>query len=118
MHLKSWEAFEAHCQDLLGLRRTLASGSQWHDVGDGVDPDHTSAFRLMIDAKSTVRGSFTLNARFLGTWVQKAALLGCRFGLPLRFEKADGSHEDYMVVPLDDFAELLELARRGLARGD
>jgi len=118
MAVESWEEFEAHCQELLGLSPTLASGSQWFDIGDGVDRDTKSVFPIMIDAKSTVRASYTLKAKFLREWLEKTLLRGKRFVMPVRFILPNGKNEDWAVLPLDDLAELLELAKRGAQRGE
>lgn len=109
-----WERFEEHCQDVLGLSGTLASGGHWHDLGDGVERDAYAPVQLIIDAKTTVRGAYSLNAKMLRQWTEKATTAGKRFLLPLRFIRETGPDEDYVVLGLDDFAELLELAREGL----
>lgn len=51
-----WAAFEAYTNRLLGLSATVASGSQDHDPGDGVDRRHHSEtdYALMADCKYCV----------------------------------------------------------------
>jgi len=113
-YIRGWQAFEAHANSVLGLRATIASGSQWHDPGDGVDPRHHSEtdFALLIDAKYTEAGSFTVNAAKLLAWTQKAQEMGKRFAMPIRLmPKWADEPEDYVVLRLDDFAELLDKVR-------
>lgn len=108
---KPFEIHEAYCQEALGLDTTAGSGSQWHDIGDGTTRDqYSKSFRLMIDAKSTVKGSYSVKEAFMAGWVDKAIELGKRFALPIRFLKPNGHHQDYVVLTMDDFVELLEMA--------
>lgn len=107
---RGWEAHERHVQDVLGLDSTAASGAKFHDIGDAVDRRHPSEsdFRLLADAKYTERGSYSLNAKFLRQMSDKAAALGRRFVLPVRFWPVGSpAPEDYVVVGLGDFAELV-----------
>ena len=55
-----WRNFEVYVNELLGLEGTIASGSQFHDPGDGVDRRHHTEtdFALMVDAKYSERASF------------------------------------------------------------
>lgn len=111
-----WQAFEAHCQGLLGLDATISSGSRFHDPGDGVDRRHHTEtdFPLIIDAKYSEAGSFTVNRRMLSQWQDRAAAMGKRFVLPIRLvdTKRQQTH-DYAVMGLDDLAELLDKVRAG-----
>lgn len=111
-HLLGWDAFELHCQEMLGLSGTAASGSQWHDPGDGVDQRHYTEtdYALMIDAKYTKQRSFSVNLAFMRTWLNRAGEAGKRFALPIRFEDWRGQTEDFIVVPLNDYVELIEKA--------
>jgi len=113
--LPGWKAHEAHIQDLLGLDSTPASGAKWQAVGDAVDNRHPSetVFPLIADAKCTEQKSFSLRAADLGSWVDRAQELGKRFIMPIRFwPRGAYGPRDYVVLTLDDFAELLEMARR------
>lgn len=119
--LPAWARWESVVQQALGLKSTIGSGNQFHDPSDGRTAEHYTEHPrpLMVDAKHTELKSYTLTKKDLGQWVKKAALFGCRFGLPIRFE-SDGSIEDYIVVPFEDYEELytrhVSLARRGEAR--
>ena len=109
--MEDWERHEYDVQQLLGLASTIGSGNKWHDISDGTVKDQYSGpFLLMVDAKSTIKGSYSVNAKFMRSWVDKAVELGKRFALPIRFLKPNGHHEDYIVLTLDDFAELMQLA--------
>ena len=114
--MKPFEKHEKDLQDLLRLDSTSGSGSQWHDISDGTTRDQYdgSPFRLMIDGKSTIKGSYSVTRKFMASWVDQAETLGKRFALPIRFLNAPGDHsppDDYIVLKLDDFVELLDIAR-------
>lgn len=109
-----WAAFESYTNRLLGLSATVASGSQDHDPGDGVDRRHHSEtdYALMADCKYTEQKSFSVSAKLMGQYVRRAAEAGKRFVLPVRLVDS-GTKEvhDYIVVPLQDYAALLETYR-------
>jgi hypothetical protein len=110
-----WEGFERHVQFELGLDSTIASGSQFHDKGDAVDRRHPSAtdYALQIECKFTVGRTFTLNAKKLSAWVKGARLSGRNFGLAVRFWPTNGlGPEDYILVPLGEYKELLDRYRQ------
>lgn len=113
-HQLGWEAWEHYVNSALGLERTIASGSQAHDPGDGVDRRHHSetGYAIMADAKYTERKSFSVSAKLMGQYVRRAAEMGKRFVLPVRLVDS-GTKEvhDYIVVPLQDYVELLETCR-------
>lgn len=109
-----WEAFEGYVNRVLGLSATVASGSQDHDPGDGVDRRHHSEtdYALMADAKYTERKSFSVSAKLMGQYVRRAAEAGKRFVLPVRLvDTATQEVHDYIVVPLQDYVTLLDLYR-------
>lgn len=114
---KPWERWEVECQDRLGLRSTVSSGSQFYDPSDGVDPrDHTdSDFLLMVDAKCTEAQSYRVQQRFMTQWVEKARQAGYRFALPVRMNNGESSVNndvtDFVVVTFEDFLELVESYR-------
>lgn len=113
-HELGWEAWERYVNRVLGLDSTVASGSQAHDPGDGVDRRHHSEteYALMADAKYTERKSFSVNARLMSQYVRRAAEFGKRFILPVRLvDKANNEVHDFVVVPLQDYLTLLELWR-------
>lgn len=108
-----WEAHEHYVQDLLGLDSTPASGSQFNDPGDAVDHRHPrlSRFPILADAKYTEKGSYSVAHHWMVKQVDRATELGKRFILPIRFWPRGAQHpDDYVVLTLDDFAELMELA--------
>lgn len=109
-----WEAWESYANRALGLSATVASGSQAHDPGDGVDRRHHSEtdYALMVDCKYTEKKSFSLNGKLMAQYVQRAAEAGKRFILPVRLVDRGGLEvHDYVVVPLQDYVTLLETYR-------
>lgn len=113
-HVLGWEAWESYVNSALRLSATVASGSQDHDPGDGVDRRHHSetGYALMVDAKYTERKSFSVNAKLLGQYVRRAAEMGKRFVLAVRLVDSGGLEvHDYVVVPLQDYVTLLETYR-------
>lgn len=109
MKTPDWERFEEHVQRVLKLSRTIASGSRHYDPGDAVNKKHyeDEEFRFIADAKCTSARVFTLQDKMLRQWVERARKDGKRFCLPLRFQT---EMEDYVVLSLDDFAEMLVAA--------
>lgn len=112
--MKGWQEHEAYIQKILGLDSTVASGAKFHDPGDAVDHRHPSEsdFRIMADAKFTEKGSYSVSLKFLRQMTDKAMEVGKRFILPIRlWPNTEQLPHDYVVVSLDDFAELLEKSR-------
>ena len=97
--------------DMLSLDPTIASGSQWHDVGDGVERNAYSVWPIMMDAKCTVQRSYSIQRGWVKQQIDRAAVAGKRFILPLRFVDENSQHDDFVLMPLDDYAELLDAAR-------
>lgn len=113
-HELGWEAFENHVNRALGLSATVASGSQAHDPGDGVDRRHHSEteYPIQVDAKYTEKKSFPINAKLMGQYVRRASEMGKRFVLAVRLVDSGGLEvHDYVVVPLQDYVMLLETYR-------
>lgn len=111
----AWEQFEHDVQEMLGLDATICSGNKFNDIGDATDnrPPGDDSFRLLIDCKYTEQVSFSVGAKFMGQWVDRATEWGKRFVLAIRFlPRGASSPREYVVLTLDDFAELLEAARR------
>lgn len=115
MKLRGWRAHEEYVQKLLGLDSTICSGNKFYDPGDGVDRSHPSenSFALMVDAKCTTAKSFSIKRDFLREWSEKSAMFGKRFAMPIRFEGLMDSDqkEDYILLSLNDFAELIHLVK-------
>lgn len=105
-----WEQFEHEVQKLLGLRSTPGSGNQWHDVSDGVSKVE-DPYKLMVDCKFTESKTFRLDGKVLQDWWDKATELGYYFALPVRLDGSSGRHKEWVVVHLDDYAELVESIR-------
>ena len=108
---KDFEVHESHVCELLDLDATIASGARWHDLGDGVERNAYSVWPIMFDAKCTVQKSYSVRRDWMRQQVRRAVASGKRFLLPVRFVDEHGQHDDYVVMPLDDFAELLMKVR-------
>jgi hypothetical protein len=114
MHYPGWQAHEKHVQDLLELDSTPGSGNQFYAPGDAVDNRHQqqSSFAVLADCKYTEKGSFSVNHHFMAQQTDRATEAGKRFVMPIRFFHRGARHpDDYVVLGLDDFAELLTKAR-------
>lgn len=103
---KDWAVFEEDVQDLLGMDATVASGSKFYDIGDGVHRGHYSdvKYPLLVDCKETKKKSYTLEAAFLHDWEKRSLLQGKIFALPVRFTECEGS--DWVVLTTHDFAQI------------
>lgn len=112
---RSWEAWESEVNVALGLSSTVGSGSQAHDPGDGTDRRHYTEtdYAIQADAKFTERASFSVNAKLLKQWSDRALAQGKRFILPIRiWQKNLNSPDDYVVVPWQDYLVLVEAYRK------
>jgi hypothetical protein len=109
--MKMAEKHESHVVALLGGRRTKASGSQWTDQADGRQ-DHTEQpFAFAWDCKSTRAKSHTITTEMLDKLAEQAA--GERPMMPLRWYEDDSlrTYRDWVLVLLDDEAELIDVSR-------
>lgn len=113
MSKPEWERFESYTNELLDLDATAASGATWKDKGDGTTRDtYAEAWPLMVDAKTTEKASYSLKAKFLADMRRTALQDGKSFALPLRFTQESPQY-DWVVVPLTDYAYLVEEHRKG-----
>lgn len=115
MRIVGWQEHERYVQQTLGLSSTPGSGNQFNDVGDAVDRTHslTALFPILADCKFTQNASMSVRLKTLQTLDLAAVSRGKHPILPIRFhQRADftGPH-DYVIMPLKDLADLLELAR-------
>ena len=106
-----WQRHEREVQQLLGLDATITSGNKWFDPGDGITRGRRSPFPLYADCKCTEKLSFPLRLGTLNTLSMKADELGKRMVMPVRFAPPVVGPQDYVVLALHDFAELLDLTR-------
>lgn len=104
MSREPWQDWEAEVARDLNLSLTICSGNKAHDPGDAVSRGRGHGWPLYADCKTTVRGSYSLKATELAQHVERAADLGKRFVLPLRFVGV----ADYAVVTYNDFQELYD----------
>ena len=106
--LAKWQNHEKYVAELLGLDQPSCSGNKWYDPGDGVTRGESS-FPLYADCKCTEKKSFSLNSATLADLEQRAADLGKRMIMPVRFHpRRHVIPQDYVVIGLSDFVELLE----------
>lgn len=113
----TWEQWEHHVQEVLGLSSTPASGAKWQAPGDAVDTGYDTIFPLIVDAKTTKNHSYSITRKFWEQWSVKAAEDGKRFIAAIRlWPRGARTPTDMVVIGLDDFAELLQLARLGEER--
>jgi hypothetical protein len=107
------EAWEQEVARVLDLDLTITSGNKFYDPGDATSRGRDDPFPLFADAKFTQKGSFSLKAKELRQWSQRASEAGKRFVLPLRFHPPGQRHpDDYVVMSFHDFVELRDNARR------
>lgn len=112
MSKKPWERFESQANELLGLEGTAASGATWKDKGDGSTRDnYNEKWPLMVDAKTTEKGSFPLKAKFLDDMRKIAIQDGKTFALPIKFLEEE-KLPAWVVVPLEDYAYLVDEYRK------
>lgn len=110
MEFRGWKTFERHVTELLRLDATIHSGSKFFDQGDAVTRGRGHAFPLFADAKYTEHHAMSLSVKMLTSLTEQATNLGRRMIMPIRFwPKGTVGPEDYVVLRLHDFAELMEL---------
>ncbi len=113
-----WKEHERAVQEALGLDATVNSGNQFHDPGDAADRRHPSeagGILILADAKCTTRKSYSLRRDDMKHWCSRAREHGKVGVLPIRFEDLPSPRrpsdpvqsEDYVVLELTDFAEML-----------
>jgi len=105
-----WEQFEKSVRSLLKLRSTPGSGNQWHDVSDGVSVP-ADPYKVMVDCKFTESKSYSLGGKLLQDWWERATELGYHFALPVRLDGHPGRIKEWVTIPLDDYAELVDCMR-------
>jgi hypothetical protein len=116
---ESWFHWETDVQSALDLNAMPGSGNQWHAPSDGTTVGHWTETRwpIMVDCKHTTQKSFSVARKVMDQWVKQAMGSGKRFALPIRFEDENDTHatrSDYVVIPMDDYAELVKLHREGI----
>jgi hypothetical protein len=110
MTFPSWEVFERYVAQVFGLDTTIASGNKFFDPGDAVNRDRDHPFPLFVDAKYTEAASYPLKMRELANYTERAADVGKRLVVALRFwPRGRREPEDYAIVGLHDLVELLGL---------
>ncbi len=106
----AWERFEREVQEVLDLRSTPGSGNQWHDASDGRSQPE-DPYKLMVDCKHTEAKTYSLGAGFLQAWWDKALQFGYHFALPVCLDGSPRRPKNWVTIPLDDYAELVDAIR-------
>lgn len=105
---KMGDAHENFLTEILGGRKTRASGSVWKDQMDGRHNRMDVPFAFAWDGKSTLAGSVSVSRKMWEKAREQAAgerpLLGIRFYDTERLDVG----EDLVVLSAHDFAEMLE----------
>jgi len=103
---------EKDLAELLGGRVTPGSGNGWANPMD-VRQHRYDPFAFALDGKSTLAASMSVTREMWEKAQEQAG--GERPGLPLRFYDTErlAVGLDLIVISLDDFAELLDAARKG-----
>jgi hypothetical protein len=106
-----WQRWEKDLAEALGAVTTIASGNRWFAKGDAQTRNRGS-WSWYIEARYTEARSYRLTAFELAQWREMATSLGKRMILGIRFSFRDGvGAEDYVVLSLSDFEELLDARR-------
>jgi hypothetical protein len=109
---KMGDAHENFLTEILGGRKTRASGSVWKDQMDGRHNRMDVPFAFAWDGKSTLAASVSVSRKMWEKAREQAAgerpLLGLRFYDTERLDVG----EDLVVMSAHDFAEMLEEANK------
>ncbi len=106
------ERHEVFLAELNGGVKTRASGSQWHDQGDGRD-NHDEPFAFCYDGKSTRGKGITVTLDMIAKIRDQSQ--GERPQIALRWygnDMLDVIAADWIAVQAEDFRELKQAARR------
>lgn len=104
------ELHEERFTAALGMKKTKASGSRWDEQADGRH-GHDEPFAFRADGKSTKGKSITVTLETIGKIRDQAH--GERPAIPLAWygnEALTQVLEDWIAVPLGDFAEMRDAA--------
>lgn len=110
LNSKMGRKHEDHLAQVFDTTRMPGSGNQWRGQMDGRNNRRTSRFAFAWDGKSTLAKSLSIPRKMWEKAREQAG--GERPMLALRFydnERLDVG-EDLVVIGLDDFAEMLEVA--------
>ncbi len=112
------DAHEIALVETLGGRRTRGSGNQSHNPMDGRLNRYEDDLAFAWDGKSTLGKSIGVTREMWEKAEEQA--LGERPMLALRWYDTERLHVglDLVAISLDDFAELLDLAREAQAARD
>ncbi len=77
-------------------------------LADLIEQHYGNCLRVFADCKCTEKHSFSLKLADLYQMQDRAAEMGKRFIMPIRFHPAVGP-QDYVLLGLHDFAEMQHL---------
>lgn len=105
--LTDWHDAEERVRAALGLALTPSSGNKWYAPGDSVSTDNSDLLGWMVDSKSTVKKSYSVQRDWVRQYRDKALEFGKVFGLHIQFQDDPNPPEDYFLMQLDDFTEMV-----------
>jgi len=101
-HVPGWQPWETYVNEQLGLDPTVASGSQFHDKGDGVD--RVGDWPFQVDSKYTDKLSYSIKTKDMRTWIDQAHRVGRHFALAVRcWARGYPQPHDYVVIEFELF---------------
>jgi hypothetical protein len=107
---------EDYLHKLLGGRKTKGSGNQWQNPADGRHSRYEEQYAFAWDGKSTFAKSLSITRSMLDKIKEQASpeepLIGVRFYDPEAGERALKPSEDWILVPLTTFAQMLKECNR------
>jgi len=103
---------ESFVADLIGARKSRASGSQWNDQTDGRQNRYESEFAFAFDCKCALPQTKSVSVTREMWQKLEDQSHGERSMLPIRFYQTDRGDvwRDLVVLNLNDFVELMERA--------
>ena len=107
IRLTDWRSAEAKAQEVLRLVGTPGSGNQWYAKGDSVGTDSGNLLDLMVETKSTQNKSYSVRRDWVAEYRKTAMMVDKVFALHIQFQKAGGKPQDYILLELGDFAEMI-----------
>lgn len=101
---------EEHLVSVLGGHRSVGSGNQWHAPIDGRHNSLLRRFAFAWEAKSTRAASFSITEVLWDKAVLQAGMERPLLAVRLYGDDRLVKSRDWVMLSLDDFAELLEAA--------
>jgi hypothetical protein len=107
-HIPGWSEWEGYVNNRLGLQPTIASGSQFHEKGDGFDTSRGD-WAFQVDAKYTEKISYAVRGSTFFEWVWQAVSRGRNFALVVRiWPRGQKQPHDLAVIPFDLLVSMVD----------